>query len=161
MTTDGELGIYVARYIKGVSMGEHRDVGYLIHLISNRIKKKANRELANQGITAKQGRFLGYLHEREGQITTQKDFQVHFEITHPTTIGIIKRLEQKNLITTRTDESDRRLKIVELAPEEQRVYEKMKSFGEDMEALLLKGLETEERRELARLLEKAYGNIKD
>jgi MarR family transcriptional regulator, repressor for mepA len=142
-------------------MENHRDVGYMIHLISNKIKKKANHELDNQGITSKQGRFLGYLHERQGRVTTQKDLQEHFEITHPTTIGIIKRLEQKNLVTTRTSEADRRIKIVELAPEEEKIHKKMMRFSEEMDTLLLRGLEEEERVELARLLEKVSKNLKD
>ncbi len=142
-------------------MGKHGDVGYLIGLINNKIKKKANYELENHGITVKQGRFLGYLHDREGLVTTQKDLQAYFEITHPTTVGIIKRLEQKELITTRTDDGDRRMKIVELAPKEKAIHKDMKFFREKMETLLMEGLNKQEKEELVRLLEKVYENFKD
>ncbi len=136
-------------------------MGYLIGLINNKIKKKANHKLENHGITVKQGRFLGYLHDREGFVTTQKDLQAYFDITHPTTVGIIKRLEQKELITTRPDEGDRRMKIVELAPKEKEIHVEMKYFKEKMETLLLEGIDNQEKEELIRLLEKVYENVKD
>jgi MarR family transcriptional repressor of mepA len=102
-------------------MSEKMDIGFLIPTIANELKKKANLVLKDYGITVKQGRFLGFLHENKGIETSQKDLQEHFEISHPTTVGIIKRLEQKNLITTRFDEINRRNKIVELAPAEKKI----------------------------------------
>ncbi|MBN2626518.1 MAG: MarR family transcriptional regulator [Spirochaetales bacterium] len=140
---------------------KERDLGFTIQLIANTLKKRANQELEAHGITMKQGRFLGYLHEREGRTTTQKDFQRHFEITHPTAIGILKRLEQKGFVRTRTDESDRRIRIVELDPREEPLHAAMIRLRGEMEGKLTAGLTEEECRQLRDLLERVHDNIRE
>ncbi len=142
-------------------MLHNEDMGFLIQLISNLLRKAANHELEANGITIRQGRVLGYLHEREGLVTTQKDIQEHFEITHPTAVGIIKRLEQKELIRTRTDERDRRVKIVELDEKEESLHRRMIGLKEKMENRLSAGLSEGERAELTRLLVRIHDNLKE
>ena len=141
-------------------MPEKHDTGLLIQLIGKELDRKINQELEPFGITTKQGRFLGYLHERHDETVTQKEIQERFEISHPTTVGIIKRLEQKNLIATRFDENDKRTKIVELTPEEEKIYLRMKDFKKEADALLLSGFNRDEREIFLSFLERVYRNIK-
>ena len=53
---------------------KERDLGFTIQLIANTLKKRANQELEAHGITMKQGRFLGYLHEREDELLPRRTF---------------------------------------------------------------------------------------
>ncbi|WP_028975304.1 MarR family winged helix-turn-helix transcriptional regulator [Spirochaeta cellobiosiphila] len=137
------------------------DIGFIIHLVSNKIRKHANQELETEGITAKQGRFLYYLHEHAHEKVTQKDLQVHFEISHPTATGIIKRLEQKGYVSSKVDTCDKRSKIIELTPKEMELNEKMELCRIKIEQEINKNLTKSEKSELIRLLFKVYENIKE
>lgn len=138
---------------------DNNDIGHLIHLISNKIRAKMNNEVLSHGITSKQSRVLGFLNDRKDIKTTQKDIQTHFEISHPTVAGLIKRLEEKELITTRYDDNDKRLKIIELAPKESVIRNKMCDVKSDLETLLLKGFKENEKETLIAGLLAVYNNI--
>ncbi len=140
-------------------MPDKHDTGLLIQLIGKELDRKINQELEPFGITTKQGRFLGYLNERRSETVSQREIQEHFEISHPTTVGIIKRLEEKKLIATRMDEKDKRNKIVELTPEEEKIHRRMKDFKEEADGVLLTGFTDEEKETLSVLLERVYRNL--
>lgn len=135
------------------------DVGLLIKMIHETIDKVANRHLAPLGLTMAQMRFLEYLGSKEKKKATQKEFEDHFGISHPTTVGILKRLEKKNLVTTRTDPKDRRNKIVEPGTNETLFHAEMEQFRIEMEERLLKGLDEKRKRDLIELLHILYRNV--
>ena len=102
-----------------------RDIGYLIKNINDKLKMKADADLKQYNLTLAQSRVFAFLHNNGGQ-ATQKEIEVFLEVSHPTVVGIVSRMEQNGHVTTWIDEQDKRNKIVKLT-------EAAKALGIDME----------------------------
>ena len=102
-----------------------RDIGYLIKNINDKLKAKADADLKQYNLTLAQSRVFAFLHTNGGQ-ATQKEIEVFLEVSHPTVVGIVSRMEQNGHVTTWIDEQDKRNKIVKLT-------EQAKALGMDME----------------------------
>lgn len=126
------------------------DVGYLIKCINDRLKVKADLELKKYNLTMAQCRILEYLDSRGGK-ATQKEIEVFWEVSHPTVVGLISRMEQNGYVKSRQSD-DRRNKIVALTPQAEAISREMKKNIYDSEQMLLAPLSMEERECLQRLL---------
>ena len=102
-----------------------RDIGYLIKNINDKLKMKADADLKQYNLTLAQSRVFAFLHNNGGQ-ATQKEIEVFLEVSHPTVVGIVSRMEQNGHVTTWIDEQDKRNKIVKLT-------EQAETLGMDME----------------------------
>ncbi|KAF1084998.1 Transcriptional regulator SlyA [Sporotomaculum syntrophicum] len=137
------------------------DIFPLVKLISDCIEKEANQHLKQYNLTLSQARILIYLRERMGEKTSQKDIEDYFEVTHPTVIGILKRLESKGLITSEFDSKDKRIKNIYLTENEASIYKAMDDFRKTTEQKLLQGLTEVQIQELKSLLKSVYANIQE
>ena len=88
-------------------------IGYFFKRIDNRLKSNADAELGKHGLTFAQSRIIRFLAERGGQ-TTQKEIEDYAHVSHPTIVGIVTRMEQSGFLSTCTDPSDKRNKVVRL-----------------------------------------------
>lgn len=88
-------------------------VGYQFKIIDEKIKVRADADLKRHGLTLTQTRVMGFLAEMGGQ-ATQKEIEEDFQVSHPTVVGLVSRMEQKGLVTTCPDLMDRRNKLVKL-----------------------------------------------
>ena len=102
-----------------------RDIGYLIKNINDKLKMKADADLKQYNLTLAQSRVFAFLHNNGG-LATQKEIEVFLEVSHPTVVGIVSRMEQNGHVTSWIDDQDRRNKIVKLT-------ETAKALGIDME----------------------------
>ena len=75
------------------------DIGFLFKKIDEKLEKHVNANLNSLGITFSQLKVLFFVHEAENQ-TTQKEIETFLEVSHTTTNGIIKRLEEKQIVKT-------------------------------------------------------------
>ena len=102
-----------------------RDIGYLIKNINDKLKMKADADLKQYNLTLAQSRVFAFLHNNGGQ-ATQKEIEVFLEVSHPTVVGLVSRMEQNGHVTSWIDDQDKRNKIVKLT-------EAAKALGIDME----------------------------
>ena len=79
-------------------------IGYQFKIINDRIKARADADLKTHDLTLTQTRVLGFLAESGGQ-ATQKEIEADLQVSHPTVVGIISRMEQKGFLCTWTDRS--------------------------------------------------------
>ena len=135
-----------------------KDIGYLIKNINDKLKVKADADLKHSNLTLAQSRVLAFLDSRGGQ-ATQKEIEVYLEVSHPTVVGIISRMEQNGHLRCRVDETDKRNKIVALT-------EQAKALGEEMEQrilanekMLLTSLSEADIKKLKQLLLIIYNNL--
>lgn len=133
-------------------------VGYLIKSINDRVKVKADSDLKSHNLTLAQSRVLVYLINLGGE-ATQKDIECFLEVSHPTVVGIVSRMEKNGFLTCRTDTSDRRNKLVSLTPHALGVGRDMDSVIEDMEKKMLHPLTDEQVKQLTEMLEIIYKNL--
>ena len=102
-----------------------RPLGYLFKVITDKMIEKADKDMEQYGLTFTQSRVLGFLRDKE--CVTQKEIEKHLEVSHPTVVGIVSRMEQNGFVTTWFDPADKRNKMVKLT-------EKAKKTGELLEA---------------------------
>lgn len=74
-------------------------IGYQFKIINDRIKARADADLKTHDLTLTQTRVLGFLAESGGQ-ATQKEIEADLQVSHPTVVGIISRMEQKGFLCT-------------------------------------------------------------
>ncbi|MCT3031978.1 MarR family winged helix-turn-helix transcriptional regulator [Pediococcus parvulus] len=89
-------------------------VGNNIKMVHNKIDTLFTKETNKlfSGLTNTQYLVLIYLGEENDKCALQKEIETKFELSHPTTVGIIKRLSVQNLVVTRPYEKNKRQKEV-------------------------------------------------
>lgn len=135
-----------------------RDIGYLIKQINDKLKAISDNDLKSSELTLSQSVVLEYLYTKKDKIT-QKEIEAFLGVSHPTTVGIINRLEKKGFIACFKDEKDKRNKIVCLTEKADKIAEKMFISRNNVEKLLVQTLSEKDIEQLKRLLELLYKNL--
>ena len=136
---------------------KHR-IGYQFKLISDKLKVHADADLKNQGLTLAQSRVLTFLNEQDG-IATQKEIEDYLQVSHPTVLGLVSRMEQNELVETWFDPENRRNKMVRLTEKSKKIGENMDEVTEQHDKALLNGLSEQEQAELNRMLNIILKNL--
>lgn len=90
------------------------DLLFYCRKIMNKIKCFSDEYLNKFDITLAQFGILAFLYQRCNELTTIKDVEQHFEISHVTILGITRRLERKEFIVTAVNPDDRRSRVIML-----------------------------------------------
>lgn len=137
----------------------HTACGSMLKQINDILEKNANNALRNQDLTLTQIGMLVELDNIPSKSATFKDLERIFNVAQPTIVGIIKRLEQKELVETLPDSTDKRIKLAHLTQKGQKKcldgYEHMNAA----ENQLLHSLTKTEQNEFSRLLEKVLNSL--
>ncbi len=134
--------------------------GYLLKVINDKLKAKADADFKKHNITLTQSRVLAFLEAKKGK-ATQKEIEDFLEVSHPTVVGIVSRLEKTGFIRTYSDTEDKRNKIVEATEEVKALGREMKKKVAEHEEKLLAGLSKEQRKELNEMLIVIYNNLEN
>ena len=135
-----------------------RGIGYLIKTINDKIKVKADADLNTYELTLSQSRVLTFLNSKGGQ-ATQKEIEEFLEVSHPTVVGIVSRMEQNGYVTTWLAPKQQRSKIVRLTEKAQTIAEELVRMVQNQEETMLRGLTQEQITELAKMLLVIYENL--
>ena len=101
---------------------------------------------------------MGYLAHCQ-QPPCPRDLEEEFHLSHPTVSGLLARLEKKDFIRLRTDESDRRCKRIHVLPKGRECHEMMHKTILANEARLVRDFTDEEKALFAQLLTRAIRNM--
>ena len=137
---------------------EEKDIGYLFKNINDKLKVKADADLKHSNLTLAQSRVLAFLDSRGGQ-TTQKEIEVYLEVSHPTVVGIISRMERNGHLRCWVDETDKRNKIVALTEQAKALGEEMEQRISANEKMLLATLSEADIKKLRQMLLIIYNNL--
>lgn len=135
-----------------------KDVGYLIKSINDRLKVKADANLKRYNLTFTQSRVFAYLQEKGGQ-ATQKEIEFFLEVSHPTVVGIVSRMEQNGYVISWIDGNDKRNKNVKLTKQAETLGMDMEQNIIDTEKKLLASLSEEDIAHLRKMLFVIYNNL--
>ncbi len=86
--------------------------GYKIKKINHLFKSRLDRNLEQLDITVAQMQTLIYLFKDNGKKVTQKQLAEYFSVKHSTMSGILKRLQEKELIEICIDEENKKYKNI-------------------------------------------------
>ncbi|WP_319568774.1 MarR family winged helix-turn-helix transcriptional regulator [Cohaesibacter marisflavi] len=142
-------------------MSEFAGVGFILKQINDKLSQYMNNELQPFGLTMTQAKFLRFLNSRKGMDTSQKDIEDYFDIAHSTVIGVLRRLEQKELVTFVDDPKDRRKKLVILLPAEQKIHDQVQRAKKRIDEQMLKGMTQDQIEALEKSLKQLHDNILD
>lgn len=135
-----------------------RDIGYFIKTINDKIKIKADADLKTHNLTMSQSYVLTFL-AKHGGLATQKEIEDFLQVSHPTVVGIVNRLEDKALVTSWMDAHDRRNKNVEITEKARRLVEDMTRTIKLQESRMMASFSDEEKKQLADMLRRIYRNL--
>ena len=138
-------------------------VGLLLKFINGRVNTKINKNLAEFNLTGVQHEILCFIdrneHERD---VFQKDIEKCLKLTNPTVTGIVKRLEEKEMIVRCPSSKDARYKCLHVTEKGRDVICKSFKFGANhIEKNLVKGMTEEEIKIFKDLLYRSLKNMEE
>ncbi len=107
--------------------------------ITDKIKASADASLKSKALTLSQMRVLEFA-SRHAEGVTQKAIEEHFQVSHPTIVGIITRMEKNGYLDCWMNPEDKRNKIVRLTPKAWPIAMEMKQEIGTQEIRILKRL---------------------
>lgn len=133
-------------------------IGYLLKQITDKIKIAADASFKEKNLTFAQAIVLQYVISRGGS-TTQKSIEDHLDVSHPTVVGIVSRMEKNGYLVCHMDREDRRNKIVEATGQAVLIARELEEGRVAQEEKLLRGLTEKEVEELNRMLHVIRRNV--
>ncbi|MBQ1207779.1 MAG: MarR family transcriptional regulator [Lachnospiraceae bacterium] len=127
----------------------------VLHWCTDQIMTDA---LAQMGLTASQGRIMGYL-AHYPQPPCARDIAEAFQLSHPTVSGLLGRLEKKGFIKFLCDEQDRRSRRIYLLPKGLESVKRIEDTIMLNEQRMVQGFSGEEREQFMALLDRAISNM--
>lgn len=134
--------------------------GGLIKQINDELQKNANNAMRSQDLTMAQLGALIELNQAEGKQLSLKELERRLHLAQSTSAGIVSRLEEKRLIESFGDASDRRIKLVRITSSG---LERIKDAEQEMnraENQLLSSLTDTERSIFYTLLRKVRDSLR-
>lgn len=138
------------------------DIGKLINMLSNRLKRRSKKIENMLGITSGQGSILRYIMmESSVRKVYQKDIEKEFGMRPPTATELLHALEQKELICRVSDEEDARFKRIQITEKAQEIKAELLSEICRNEEALVYGLEPEQIEQFAETAERMIENLSE
>ncbi|SFL44662.1 DNA-binding transcriptional regulator, MarR family [Lachnospiraceae bacterium KH1T2] len=138
-------------------MAERR-IPELIQLISDKFHAEADEKFSQYGITGSQIKLLIQLIEN-GNEMTQRELELKMDVSHPTVVGLVNRLEQNGFLKCCICTSDKRNKIVRTTDKALEVAKNIRDGYFEHERKMLDGFDNEEIKILHNMLTRLYKNV--
>jgi len=141
-----------------MSFESDKSIGFLIAKARNVLKNEFEKELKSYALSYAHRVILIRLCEKDG--LTQKELaqDTYFEQSNLTLM--LDKLELKGLVKRVQKENDRRAYLVTITPEGRKLKESLIQMGEDVMEKALQGVSSEQKTELAKVLQLIYENLK-
>ena len=139
-------------------MEKRSHIGYLINVISNKLKRSADENLVHENMTIEQLQVLKMIHQKGGQVS-QKDIEKEFGVRRSTVTSAMQILEKKGFISRTPSPDDARAKLVALTDSGKEKNERLINFIKVRDEKLLSALDENEKETLIKLLNKLLDNL--
>lgn len=124
--------------------------------LANQITKNRNKHIKELNLTAEQADSLTFFSGGSKGISDLRDY---LHISHQTAQGIVKRMEEKNLIRLSVSATDGRCKTVSLTPKGEHTMACLRRNGTYTGSRLLFDMTPQQQEQFAALIEKALHNL--
>ena len=131
----------------------------LIRQINSATEKRINNEMREADLTHAQICLCFVLIEKEEGHCSLKNLEKHLRLAQSTTLGIVKRSEEKGLVECFPDPDDRRSKSVRITQKGVDLCSQIRSNVQNTESWLLAALTPEEQELFLSLLIKVRNNL--
>lgn len=134
-------------------------IGPLLKQIHDALEKESNQMLRPDDLTMAQIHLLFILKDRENGICTLKELEKILHVAQSTTVGLVKRLEQKGFVESFGDTNDKRIKIARITTEGLDACRRTQESLQKVEQKLLAGLSEAEAESFTELLQRVRKNL--
>lgn len=134
-------------------------IGPLLKQIHDALEKESNQMLRPDDLTMAQMHLLFILKDREDGTCTLKELEKILHVAQSTTVGLVKRLEQKGFVESFGDANDKRIKIAKITPEGLKVCKQAQEGLQKVEQHALESLSQDEKGMFIELLQKVRKNL--
>ncbi len=131
----------------------------LIKMNVGKLERDMNRELMQYDITFSQSRVIILLYDSVYGNLSMKELEKKFQVTQQTMLGIVKRLEKKELVESYSDPLDLRVKRIHLTESGQDMGKKIFESFHETQIKIDQALTQQEQETLTFLLQKLYVSI--
>lgn len=138
---------------------DERSVGFMVRRIHEAVEERLSREISDKRLSPRQTAVIAYLRGREDRPTTIGDLQAFLGVSHPTVSSLIRELEARGFIRMEVDAQDRRARLLTLGDAVSEAFAGARHEPEELDEVLLRGLDAQERAQLLALLARVYRNI--
>ncbi len=128
----------------------------LIKNIHDKIEARGNNECQKVGLTLSQFRILVYLLLHPDSVVTQRELEIEFKVSHPTINGILKRMDEKELISTTIIKETKQQKQVFITEKGKAAMDNMKSEMAKDDAAILELFSEEELEKFGDYLKRLF-----
>ena len=141
-------------------MVKEESVMSLIRKIDQRVKAGIDARFKEHDLTFSQSQILHFLSNNGGS-ASQKQLQEYMKVSHPTIVGLVKRLESHSFVTTKVDEKDKRNKIVTATEEAAKFKQELIDTIQHTDEVMYRNVTEEEMQQLKELLSKINSNLEE
>ena len=139
---------------------EHINMGKLVHIVSNQLKRRGDHFETENGLTHMQTHVLRYILLRSlKEEIYQKDIEDEFQIRRSTVTGILQLLEKKGFITRKSVAADGRLKQLVATQKAKILQERIQQDIACTEACMAQNISYEDYRICKRVLAQILRNL--
>ena len=139
-------------------MEDRNSVIFLLKHIDQQVKAGIDAQLKEHGLTLSQSMVIFRLHQSGGCLS-QKELQKQLRVSHPTIVGLVKRLEKGGYVRCETDQNDQRYRLVYLTEAAESFTKEQEAQREKNISRMTDGLSDEEITELFRMLNIINENV--
>lgn len=137
---------------------EKKHFGPIMKKINEEMERRVTMEIKKYRLTLTQARIILFLAKSEEKTVTQKELEDYLQVSHPTTVTIVKSMEAKKMVETFFSDADKRMKNVKLIWGNETIYRELGQNAENMESKLLAGFSEEEKELFYLFLSRVHKN---
>ena len=141
-------------------MHDQKPLGPMLGQCAHLARERMDARMSRFGMTPSQTHVLLYLRRQGGQVS-QGELTAHMRVKPSTVNGILDRMEEKGLVERTVSGNDARQRLVALTSSGVERESQTKQCFQDAEALIARGMTTEETETLRRLLELVIHNLEE
>lgn len=139
-----------------------KHIGKEINIISNKIRRRIDNEVAKYGITGVQGKIIGFVHyESKKRDVFQKDIEEDLKIRSSSVTSVLQLMEKNGYIKRESVSTDARLKKIVLTEKGDEIRLMVQNLIDEMENEVNKSITEGEREFLFYILDKLSKIISD
>lgn len=135
------------------------DLGTRFKRIDSALAQRANSALECTGLTISQFSVLMTLSEERSCTLELRELERRLHVSHPTTTGLVKRLEAKGIVSISISANDARKKIVSMTDQGKNLLKAGEEGRKKAERTITKNLSAEEQATLRSLLDRIIENL--
>lgn len=142
---------------KNFSIARTKREIFVLNLLINRLD---NAILSKSNISVQQAKIICLLIISNHEEIYQKDVDYFLGITHATSHGLIKRMEEKGFISTHRGTNDKRAKIIILTDKGRELYNSFAHEFDEAEKRLVKDIDSKDLDTFYKTLAKMIANMR-